>query len=122
MPVQIIPYDNFHQPHSIFNVSIGDNSHINALNAQNATDNSSNVQNITYHEPFEQSRILIEHLNSQHKQELLELLSQIQQAKQAQDKKHAGFCFGKFLTLASIADCITVAQPIFYALSTWLFS
>lgn len=106
--------------HNSYHITIGDNSHINAISAKNAIDNS--VNNI-YHFPpelFEQVRSLIMNIHSEYKQDLLDMLAKIEIAKNSNDKKECCNWFGKFLSLASVADCITVAQPLITLLQ-WLF-
>ena len=128
MSVTIIPHDKFfnRKPsqdiHNTYNVNVGDNSHINAIGANNAIDSSSNSFSSVPAELFEQTRMLIENLNSSYKQDMLNILSQIEQAKASENKNECANSLGHLISLASIADCITVAQPIFHALEAWLFS
>ena len=98
------------------NFYLNDNAKVNA---GNITDNS--VTNITQcpSEVFEQTRKLILDLHSVNQQQLLDILSQIETTHKANNKQDCGNWFGKFISLASIADCITVAQPI-AGILTWL--
>ena len=105
---------------NMYNYNINANGNAK-INAGNVTDNS--VTNITLCPPevFEQTRKLILDLHSADQQQLLDILSQIEATHKANNKQDCGNWFGKFISLASIADCITVAQPIAGILA-WLLA
>ncbi len=90
------------------NLQMNGNAH---LNTGNVTDNSSS----TFHELpkdfFTQTRQTLESLNSAHKQELLEAIDKIENAKLSGNKNEGGQSLGNFLSLSFIADCVTVLQP-----------
>lgn len=125
MPVILVPAAEYHGSNNNtsiqnnYNFSITGNSHINAVNAENATDNSSNTFSYVPPELFSQIRSTLDSLNSEYKQQLLDILSEIETAKDTGDKKKCGNFCGQFLSLASIADCMTVAQFIIPIIS-WL--
>lgn len=102
-----------------YNINMGGYSRIGAIASENITDNSTNSFNTIIPEIFNQVRTLINELNSEYKNGLLEILAKIEQTKNAKDKKECGNAFGKFISLASIADCITLAQPL-VPLISWL--
>lgn len=102
-----------------YNINMGGYSRIGAIASENVTDNSTNSFNTITPEIFNQVRTLINELNSEHKNGLLEILAKIEQTKNAGDKKECGNAFGKFISLASIADYITLAQPL-VPLISWL--
>ena len=114
-------YSSNNQPtiQNNYNFSIAGNSHINAVNAENATDNSSNTFSSMPTEIFSQIRSTLNDLKSEHKQQLLDILAEIEAAKDTGDKNKCGNFCGQFLSLASIADCITVAQFLVTVIS-WL--
>lgn len=105
-----------------YNINFGDHSHINAINAESATDNSVYTFNQSTDEAFNQSRALIEQFHSQHKQELLQILSNIKEAYEAKNKNECVNWLGRFLSLSAVADYITIAQPIATFLCGWFFS
>lgn len=123
MPLILVPRSQFEKPNvqNNYNITIGDNSRINAIGSENVTDNSSNTFNQITPELFEHIRSLIKQTNSDYRQDLLDVLTKIENAKNSGDKKECGNWFGKFFSLASIADCITVAQPL-VAILSWLFA
>ena len=86
---------------------------------KNKTRSNNSYQQIPT-ELFEAVHSLIENLHSQHSQELLHILSEIKSAKENDDRKSCALWFGNFLSLASIADCITVAQPIARFILSWI--
>ena len=113
---------NMQNTHNTLNIN--GNFYLNdsaKVNAGNITDNS--IINITQYSPevFEQTRKIIENINSNHRQELLDILSKIETAQKDNNKKDCGNWLGKFISLASVADCITVTQPIANILSWLLF-
>lgn len=101
-----------------YNINMGGYSRIEAIASENITDNSTNSFNTITPEIFNQVRTLINELNSEYKNGLLEILAKIEQTKNAKDKKECGNAFGKFISLASTADCITVAQPLMLLISS----
>lgn len=102
-----------------YNITIGDNSHISAIASENVTDNSTSSFTALTPELFNQVRLLIDKTNSDYKNMLIEFLAKIEQTKNAGDKKECGNWFGKFFSLVSIADCITLTQPL-VPLISWL--
>ena len=120
MPLIPIPRVK-HNVQNNYNINISDNARIDAIASENVTDNSVNSFNSIATELFEQVRTTVKELNSEYKNELLDILAKIEQTKNAGDKKECGNVFGKFISLASIADCITVAQPL-VPLFSWLFN
>lgn len=68
-------------------------------------------------ELFEQARTLIEETNSSCKKELFDILTKIEAAQKANNKKDCSNWLGQFISLAFIADCVTVVQPIVGLLS-----
>ena len=51
------------------------------------------------------------------KKELFDILTKIEAAQKANNKKDCGNWLGQFISLAFIADCVTVIQPIVGLLS-----
>ncbi len=125
MPVILVPAAEYHglkdttSIQNNYNINLNGYSRINAVNAENATDNSSNTFSSVSPELFSQLRSTLDSLNSEYKQQLLDILSEIETAKDTGDKKKCGNFCGQFLSLASIADCMTVAQFIIPIIS-WL--
>ena len=72
MPLILVPRSQFEKPNvqNNYNITIGDNSRINAIGAENVTDNSSNTFNQITSELFEHIRSLIKQTNSDYRQDL----------------------------------------------------
>ena len=125
MPVILVPAAEYHGSKDTtsiqnnYNINLNGYSRINAVNAENATDNSSNTFSSVPTEIFSQLRSTLNDLKSEHKQQLLDILAEIEAAKDTGDKNKCGNFCGQFLSLASIADCITVAQFLVTVIS-WL--
>ena len=68
---------------------------------------------------FEQTRALLADVNDEHRLELEKMLAKIETTHAIGNKKECGNWFGQFFSLASIADCITVAQPLLPLIS-WI--
>ena len=111
--------NDHHNVTNNYNITIGDYSHINAINAENSTDNSSNEIHALPADFFEQTRALLENVNESHRIELSDILAKIEATHASGNKKDCANWFGQFFSLASIADCITVAQPLLQ-LIPWL--
>ena len=104
------------------NFNFGDNTQISGnarFNAGHITDNSSNEIHELPADFFEQTRALLMETNDIYRQELEEILAKIETAHVSGNKKECGNWFGKFFSLAAIADCITVTQPILPLIS-WI--
>ena len=95
------------------NLQMDGNAH---LNAGNVTDNSSNTFYELPPDFFAQTRKTLESITSIHKQELLDVIEKIENAKLSANKNEGGQWLGKFLSLSFIADCVTVLQPALGAL------
>ena len=99
--------------------TFGDNTQISGnthFNTGNVTDNSSNTFNELTPDFFVQTRGMLESITSIHKQELIDLIEKIENAKSSGNKNEGGQLLGKFLSLSFIADCVTVLQPALGAL------
>ena len=92
--------------HNNYNITLNNNARINAIASENVTDNSVNSFNTLTPELFNQVRLLIDKTNSDYKNMLIEILAKIEQTKNIGDKKECGNWFGKFFSLASIADTV----------------
>ena len=109
---------------NINNFNFGDNTQISGnarFNAGSVIDNSTNESNELPADLFEQTRALLAEVNERHRQELKDMLAKIEAAHTSGNKQDCGNWFGKFFSLASIADCITVAQPLLPLIS-WLMT
>ena len=89
------------------------------FNTGSIIDNSTNEVHEPLADYFEQTRALLAKVNGMHRLELENMLAKIQEAHASGNKKECGNWFGKFFSLASVADCITVAQPLLQLIS-WL--
>ena len=91
------------------------------FNAGKVIDNLTNEVHELPADFFEQTRILLAEVNERHRQELEDMLAKIEAAYASGNKNECGNWFGKFFSLASIADCITVVQPLLPLIS-WLMT
>lgn len=89
------------------NLQMDGNAH---LNAGNVTDNSSNTFNELTPDFFAQTRETLESITSIHKQELLDLIEKIENAKLSGNKNEGGKCLGNFITRCFEAGCVTLLQ------------
>lgn len=110
--------------HNTNNFNFGDNTQISGnarFNAGSVIDNSKNEAHELPADFFEQTRALLADVNEKHRLALENMLAKIEEARASGNKKECGNWFGKFFSLASIADCITVAQPLLHIIS-WLMA
>ena len=106
------------------NFNFGDNTQIGGnarFNTGRVIDNSTNEIHELTADFFEQTRALLAEANERNRQELQDILAKIEAAHASGNKNECGNWFGKFFSLASIADCITVAQPLLPLIS-WLMT
>ena len=105
-------------------LNIGGNFNISGnarFNSGSFIDNSTNEIHELPTDLFQQVRELLSEVDKNHRQELEYILANIKTAFASGNKKDCGNWFGKFFSLASIADCITVTQPLLPLIS-WLMT
>ena len=110
--------------HNTNNFTFGDHTQISGntrFNAGSVIDNSTNEVHELPADFFEQTRALLAEANTGHRLELQDMLTKIEAAHATNNKKDCGNWFGKFFSLASVADCITVVQPLLPLIS-WLMT
>ena len=108
--------------HNTNNFHFGDNTQIGGnarFNTGNVIDKSNNEIHELPADFFEQTRALLADVNNEHRLELEKMLAKIETTHAIGNKKECGNWFGQFFSLASIADCITVAQPLLPLIS-WI--
>ena len=92
-------------------INIGNISGYTRSNSGNVNDNSSNVFHELPQNFFEQTRTMLAEINERHRQELEKILAKTEATHASGNKKECANLFGKFFSLAAIADCITVSLP-----------
>lgn len=104
---------------NINNFNIGGNLQMDGnahLNAGNVTDNSSNTFYELPPDFFNHTRKALESINSNYKQELLDVLAKIESTTLSGNKNEGGKWLGNFITRCFEAGCVTLLQQALGAL------